>query len=164
MFCPRCGTDNNPELRYCRNCGQALSSVLLALDGRVDQAITTLRSEQKLTVHRVRIVVSIFLILTALATLFTGGWIGFANVASAAVLLIITLIFFLQLALKARRVARLLSPEVAPGNLRIDHIATSGSTLPESKTGALNVPLTKTPMSVAERTTLKLSSDADQKS
>ena len=164
MFCPRCGTDNNPELRYCRNCGQALSSVLLALEGRVDQAITTLRSEQKLSVHRVRIVVSIFLILTALATLFTGGWIGFANIASVAVLLIITLIFFLQLALRARRVARLLSPEVEPKDLRFDQMATGGGTLPESKTNALNVPLTETPMSVAERTTLKLSSDVDKKS
>ena len=47
---------------------------------------------------------------------------------------------------------------------RIDQITASGSTLPESKTGALSVALTETPMSVAECTTLKLSSDADQKS
>jgi hypothetical protein len=164
MFCPRCGTDNNPELKYCRNCGQALSSVRLALEGHVDQAITTLRSEQKLSVHRVRIVASVFLILTALATLLTGGWIGLANVGSAAILLIITLIFFLQLALRARRVARLLSLEAEPKDLRLDQLTPSGSTLPESKTAALNVPVTETPMSVAERTTLKLISEVDQKS
>ena len=163
MFCPRCGTDNNSELKYCRNCGQALSSVRLALEGRVDQAITTLRAEQKLSVSRVRIVVSVFLILAALATLLTSGWIGFANVGSAAVLLIITLIFFLQLALKTRRVARLLNPEAESSDLRLDQMTTSGNTLPESKTAALNVSDNETPMSVAERTTLKLGSEADQK-
>ena len=159
MFCPRCATENNSELKFCRNCGQALASVRLALDGRVDQAITNLKSEQKLAIHRVRIVISVFLILTALATLLTGGRVGIVNVASAAVLLIITLIFFLHLALRTRRVARLLDPETQSGDLKIDQMKSSGSSLPEAKTAVLNVSAAETPMSVAERTTLKLNSD-----
>ena len=48
MFCPRCGTENNLEKRYCRHCGQPLSSVRLALEGRVDLAITTLQKGKSL--------------------------------------------------------------------------------------------------------------------
>jgi hypothetical protein len=137
--------------------------VRLALEGRVDQAITTLRKEQKLSLHRVRIAASVFLILTALATLLTGGWIGLSNMGSAAVLLIITLLFFIQLALKSRRVARLLNPEAEPRDLMIDQLPTSDSPLPEATAAGLNIPVHETPMSVAERTTLKLDSDNSQK-
>jgi hypothetical protein len=156
MFCPRCGTENDSELSYCRTCGQTLSSVRLALEGRVDQAITTLRKEQKISVHRVRVVASAILILTALATLLTAGRFGFANVGSAAILLIITLIFFLQLVLKTRRVARLLDPEAEPRDLMTNPSPTS---LPEARTNALHAPVHKTPESITERTTIKLHSE-----
>ena len=146
MFCPRCGTENDSELSYCRTCGQALSAVRLALDGRVDQAIATLKNEQKVAVYRVRLAVSALLILAALGTLFTGGIVGFANIGSAAVLLIITLIFFIQLAVKSRRVARLLNPDAEP----------KATSLPEARTKALHAPVHQTPVSVAESTTLKL--------
>ena len=159
MFCPRCGTENDSELSYCRTCGQGLSSVRLALEGHVDQAITTLKTEQNVSVHRVRLAVSALLILTALATLFTGR-IGFSNVGSAAIVLIITLIFFLQLALKTRRVARLLNPEAESKNLMTHPLATS---LPEARTNPLDAPVHEAQVSVTERTTIKLSSEDSQK-
>jgi hypothetical protein len=161
MFCPRCGTENDSELSYCRTCGQGLSSVRLALEGHVDQAITTLRTEQKLSVHRVRLAASAFLILTALATLFTGRRIGFSNVGSAAIVLIITLFFFLQLALKTRRVARLLNPEAESKDLTGRPLVTS---LPEARTNPLHAPLHEARVSVTERTTIKLNSEDSQKS
>lgn len=128
----------------------------LALEGRVAQAITTLRNEQKVSVHRVRLAVSALLILAALATVFTGGRVGFANVGSAAILLIITLLFFVQLAQKSRRVARLLNPETEPKELPANSSATS---LPEASTNALNTTINKAPVSVTERTTVKLNPD-----
>jgi hypothetical protein len=39
MFCPRCATENRKEQRYCRQCGLTLTSIRLALDGQVDEAI-----------------------------------------------------------------------------------------------------------------------------
>ena len=161
MFCPRCGTENDSELSYCRSCGQALSSVRLAVEGRVDQAITALRNEQRISVYRVRLAVSAFLILAALATLFTGGRVGFANIGSAAILLIIILILFVQLVLKSRRVAHLLDPEAELREFAPKPVATS---LSEARTNALPSPVHKTPMSVAESTTLKLNADDSQKS
>ena len=155
MFCPRCSTENDSQQSYCRSCGQALSAVRLALEGHVDQALTTLRNEQKVSIYRIRLVASALLILIALATLFTGGRFGLANVGSAAILLIITLIFFLQLALKSRRVARLLNPEAEPSGLP--------TSLPDARTNALHAPLHTVPESVTERTTLKLNSEDSQK-
>ena len=47
MFCPSCATENQPEQKYCRRCGQPLAGVHLALEGRVDEAIKTLRIGEK---------------------------------------------------------------------------------------------------------------------
>jgi uncharacterized OB-fold protein len=37
MYCPQCGTQNEPRQSFCRQCGQRLMSLQLALDGRVDE-------------------------------------------------------------------------------------------------------------------------------
>jgi len=42
MFCPKCGVQNKDEQKFCRGCGQSLSSVRVALEGRVDEAVPTL--------------------------------------------------------------------------------------------------------------------------
>ena len=156
MYCPRCGIENDSEQSFCRKCGQSLSSVRRALDGHVDQAITILRNEQNATLHRVRLAVSALLILIALATLITGGWIGFSNVGSAAIVLIITLIFFVQLALKSRRVACLLNPKAEPRTLASNPSATS---LLEARTNALHAPAHEAAVSITEQTTIKLNSE-----
>src|SRR5690349_16559217 len=44
MFCPKCGANNADELRYCRGCGHGLASHRLALEGKVDDAGTYIRS------------------------------------------------------------------------------------------------------------------------
>src|SRR5262249_3691890 len=42
MFCPRCGTENELDQGYCRHCGQSLSDVRLALEGRATQSLDSL--------------------------------------------------------------------------------------------------------------------------
>lgn len=46
MFCPRCGTENKLEQRYCRQCGLTLPSVKLALEGHVDEAVEKLKKSK----------------------------------------------------------------------------------------------------------------------
>ena len=41
MFCPRCGAQNETQAGYCRQCGQALTTVRRALDGRTEEAIAS---------------------------------------------------------------------------------------------------------------------------
>jgi len=121
MFCPKCGSDNDADKKYCRSCGQPLAAVRLALDGRVEAAIKMSESEQRPTPHRIRIGLAIFLIAVALATIFTGGRIGFSNVQSAALVLILMMVFFVFISRKAHRIARALEVEdQTPGLNRAD--------------------------------------------
>src|ERR1043165_8196837 len=34
MFCPKCGTNQSDELRFCKNCGSTLQAVRLSVDAR----------------------------------------------------------------------------------------------------------------------------------
>src|SRR5258708_39606826 len=47
MFCPRCATENTLEKGYCRQCGQRLTSVRLALEGTSEQSLAGLRAGEK---------------------------------------------------------------------------------------------------------------------
>ena len=38
MFCPKCGTQNRIEQKYCRSCRHELTAHVAALEGRVDDA------------------------------------------------------------------------------------------------------------------------------
>jgi len=64
MICPRCGTENDLEQSYCRQCGLTLSTVRLALEGHLDEAMVkikharnTLRNGAGITVMSVLILI-----------------------------------------------------------------------------------------------------------
>jgi membrane protein required for beta-lactamase induction len=44
MFCPKCGVNNLDEQRYCRGCGHGLASHRLAMEGKVEDAGTHIKS------------------------------------------------------------------------------------------------------------------------
>jgi hypothetical protein len=47
MYCPKCSTQNEPQQAYCRQCGQALAGVQLAVEGNTDQSLEKLNASQK---------------------------------------------------------------------------------------------------------------------
>jgi hypothetical protein len=44
MFCPKCGAKNADEQSYCRGCGHGLASHRLAMEGKVEDAGTHIKS------------------------------------------------------------------------------------------------------------------------
>ena len=143
MFCPHCGSENKLE-KYCRQCGQSLGSVRLVLDGRIDEAKKTIDGDKKLWPYRLRMAIAGLLIVIAIATILTGGKIGFSNIQIATLLFIILTILLMRRWRKSHRVARLLDTEDQPA-ARLQ----AGTTSP-ADTNLLS------PGSITEQSTLEL--------
>ena len=142
MFCPHCGSENKLE-RYCRRCGQSLDSVRLVLDGRIDQIKKTIDSDKKLWAYRLRMAIAGLLAIIAIATILTGGKIGFSNIQSATLLFIILTILLMHRWRKSHRLARLLDTEESTVRLQ-------GGTATPSDTKVIS------PGSITEQSTLEL--------
>ena len=151
MFCPECGSDNSEDKRYCRKCGLSLSAVQLALDGRLETAIKISAGEERLKSYRIRVGIGAFLIVVGLLTIFTGGRFGFSNVQSAALVLILMMIFFVQLSRKTHRIARAL--DIHEQTTGLDRSDANARSIRAANTAALR----QAPDgSVTDRETIKL--------
>ena len=152
MFCPKCATENQPEQKYCRRCGQPLAGVHLALEGRVDEAIKTLRIGEKTPRVKYVLLAIAFVLLsgTMARALRTGVPLTFL-LAPVWGLLLGLLIGLSRRAFRLRRVKRLLDAEVGFKSLTAD--AAARAELPIASSAPR-----PTPVSVTENTTLDLES------
>src|SRR5262245_14300657 len=111
MHCPDCGTLNEAQPRYCRKCGRSLAGVQLALDGRVDEAITRFKTSEDLL--GLGLLVFAITMLGAFFMLFLEGPRAFSFIVILAVL--VSLPIVLTGLIKIDRVRRLLeTSEVDP--------------------------------------------------
>ena len=80
MFCPQCGASNERDQKFCRQCGQALTAVRLATEGRVDEALEKLKKgADSLAAGAINLAIfsSFAFVVTLLATIFDapqGPW------------------------------------------------------------------------------------------
>lgn len=156
MFCPSCATENQSEQKYCRRCGQPLAAVQLALEGRVDEAIKTLKIGEKVPrrVKYVLLAIALLLLSSTMArALRTGAPLTFL-LTPAFGLLLGLLIGFSTRAFKLRRVKRLLNAGVEFKSLTANMAASPRFTITSNSSEA-KPPV---PISVTENTTLDLQS------
>jgi hypothetical protein len=75
MFCPQCGIEDIVNQRYCKHCGQLLTSVELAMEGSFDRSFAELRRcERALTTGGIFVGIYSLLVIFGLAfALFKGN-------------------------------------------------------------------------------------------
>jgi hypothetical protein len=72
MFCPRCGTENNSQQGYCRQCGLSLPAINLALTGHLDEALSKFKSGSgSLSGGAIILIIGL---LNALANSYFAAW------------------------------------------------------------------------------------------
>ena len=151
MFCPKCAAQNEDKQGYCRQCGQSLATVQLALDGRADEAVKSFEQARRSLNYGLSFLGMFALI--GLATFILGGavpyvvlLIGFA-VCLPSILKGITLL---------RRVGHLLEASKHSGNRDIQGSVRSAIPPPEIATTDPTRSLSEVPDSVTADTTLEL--------
>jgi hypothetical protein len=159
MFCPKCGSQNSGETKFCRGCGADLSNVLAVVEGKAPAGLELAEKEIDLTSRAWRGLIGGmgFLILSGLGFgLSTRTWVmGFFGLMFAIVFLSTGISRFIQArALKRLREAR------SPG---------SPASLPSGIPDYIERPrplfatddLTARPPSVTEHTTTRLELEHD---
>jgi hypothetical protein len=152
MFCPSCATENQPEQKYCRRCGQPLTGVHLALEGRVDEAIKALGiGEKPPSVKYVLLAGALLLLsITTIRSLVTGAPLAFLLMPAWGALLGL-LIVLSKRTFELWRVKRLL-------NAAVEFKALTGNTAASPDLMIASNSAAPTPVSVTENTTLDLKS------
>ncbi len=149
MFCPSCATENQSEQKYCRRCGQPLAGVQLALEGRVDEAIKTLKiGEKKPRLIFVLLAIALLLLVTSTTlALRTGAPLAFLLMPAWGLLLGL-LIGLSKRAFKLRHVKRLLNARVEFKSLTANSAASPDFAITSSSAA----PKQPAPVSVTENT------------
>ena len=130
MYCPDCATLNDPQTRYCRKCGRSLAGVQMALEGRVDEAISKFKKSEDLL--GVGLLVFALIMAGALLVLFSEGPRAFSFIVLFALIVCVPIV--LTGLIKIDRVRRLLdssetqSPQVEA--TKIKHALPARSTDP----------------------------------
>lgn len=154
MYCPQCGTQNEPRQGYCRQCGQPLMSVQLALDGKVDEATAKFKKAEDVLAAGL-LTFAIF-VLGGIISLVIGGLAPFA--ISVILGFTICLPIVVTGLVRVDRLRRLLDPQEGLRNLSLEQSARPVAALPAARTTDPLDSRLPIPGSVTEHTTFSLKS------
>ena len=159
MFCPKCGSQNADDTKFCRGCGADLSSVLAVVDGRAPAALPVHEREIELISRGWRGLIAGlgFLIVSGLGFgLSSGTWVfGFFGLMFGFFFLAISVSRFVQAqALRSLRDGS--SPAPPPTLLHGQH-----EYLQPARSLFDTDDLTASPQSITEHTTTRLELDRE---
>jgi len=101
MFCPKCSAQNELNQGYCRQCGQSLSGVRLALDGRPVESLAAMRAGERL-IHGGCITLVVFTLIALLVSIISAILTGATYNISIIINLLLGLVIGLPLILIGR--------------------------------------------------------------
>ena len=151
MFCPQCSAQNESKQRYCRQCGQLLSTVHLALEGRADEAIMRFKQARNSLNYGLSFL-GMF-ILIGLFTFLLGGVVPYAVLAIGFAVCLPSILKGIML---LRRVSHLLGVTEDTSSLMIERPMRSAIESPAIRTTDPMDLRSQVPDSVAAHTTLDL--------
>ena len=157
MFCPKCGSQNANETKFCRGCGADLSNVLAIIEGKLPASLTEKHIDLFGSGLRGLMVGLGFLIVAVVAYRFSPQ-------LAVAVLFALAFAFFflasgISRLVQARAIKNLLSPTASGGAPALPPGATEYIQPPRSIFQTDD--LATTPRSVTENTTTHLKMDSD---
>ena len=155
MFCPRCGIENTPEQKFCNKCGLQLGGVALALEGRVDAAITEIDKAARRLNGTLK-ALGIFFLIVLVGLLLKGQLGVFSFLGSATLGIVVALPFVIMILQRMRRAKRLLNRQAAPEGPAIDQSERPDVQLPPAPINDPNIVTPDIQGSVMEHTTHKL--------
>lgn len=148
MFCPKCGMGNESRQRYCRQCGQLLTVVQLAIDGNAEESIEKYRKGSDSLIGGIA-VFSIFFLISLIAYYFGGIW---ASAIDLVIGLMISIPMIIKGVVAVKKADRMLIEENAPRSKEIEAGRTTdkmriepagGFSITEDKTLDLQPPSSK---------------------
>lgn len=158
MFCPRCGAPNETDQGFCRQCGQSLSDVRLALAGGLASSLEKLKAGEKM-VHGGAVTLAVFaligLAIAIVSLVLTGPAYNVSIIVNLALALAVGLPLVLAGRANLRRAARTLADaRDGSGRASLDEAGRPTEPLP----AGLEADLQRLPAcgSVTEETTLEL--------
>ena len=160
MICPRCGTENDLEQSYCRQCGLTLSTVRLALEGQLDEAMVKIKNARK-TLHNGAGITGMSILILILGHLI-GAIGGSVLILTPFDLVVVGMISFIGVplilkgALGIERANNLLGGKDKPSALTLGQRERSSTALPSADTANLPDARLQFPGSVTEHTTIHL--------
>ena len=147
MYCPKCGDHNETQQSFCRQCGQSLISVRLALEGRVDEVIAKFAKAEDLLAGGL-LTFAIF-VIGAVVSLMLGGSVPFA--ISLLLGFAICLPIVIKGLVRVDRLGRLLDPKKTSSDMLREAGRPAAELLAAPPTDSLVAP-----NSITEDTTLNL--------
>ena len=154
MFCPQCGTQNELKQGYCRQCGQSLATVRIALAGRGDEVIRDAQRAERALARGLGTSGTFILVGVLIALISGGGLVPIVTYAGLGIIAGLPLI--LNGMRHLRHASRLLDAAAAPGDSLLEQSRRQIVDLP---TAQVTDPLGSPPAgaaSVTENTTLEL--------
>jgi hypothetical protein len=153
MFCPKCGTQNLVEQKYCRRCGHQLTGHRAALEGEYEDATANLKKGSAF--------VSIGLVVGGISKLnILANWFfasdNLAIIINTLIALLISVPLIIIGIIYISQARRVLNPKDQPGSESADLSTERPIQLPTAPTTDRTISSPAIPASVTEHTTLDL--------
>lgn len=150
MFCPRCSAENNEQQKYCRQCGQVLTSVQWILNGKMEEITDKVKKGEN-TLSGGAITLVMF-VLVALINIFLSNGKSYGGAINLICGMLIAVPLIYVGSKRLSRARKLIENENRPEPIAGRQV----KELPTAPTTDRIIEIPQSPVSIIEHTTYEL--------